>query len=54
MRLIERSLALELAGEVHIAYEPSGVVCDVVCPYPSRGKMGSRLPEDTVSQRILR
>ena len=34
MRLIERSLALELAGEVHIAYEPSGAVCDVSAPIP--------------------
>ncbi|WP_262269319.1 PAS domain-containing sensor histidine kinase [Microvirga yunnanensis] len=28
-RLIERSLAMELAGEVHISYDPAGVVCDV-------------------------
>ena len=34
LRLIERSLALELAGEGHIAYEPSGVVCDVSAPVP--------------------
>ena len=34
LRLIERSLALELAGEVHIAYEPSEVVCDVSAPVP--------------------
>ena len=31
-RLIERSLALELAGEVHVTYEPSGVVCEVCAP----------------------
>lgn len=31
-RLIERSLALELGGEVHISYEPGGVVCDVKVP----------------------
>jgi len=31
-RLIERSLALELGGEVHISYEPRGVVCDVSAP----------------------
>lgn len=31
-RLIERSLALELGGEVHISYEPGGVVCDVRAP----------------------
>jgi PAS domain S-box-containing protein len=31
-RLIERSLALELGGEVNIAYEPSGVVCTLATP----------------------
>jgi PAS domain S-box-containing protein len=31
-RLIERSLAYELAGEVRFAYEPSGLVCRVAAP----------------------
>ncbi|MET0528397.1 MAG: PAS domain S-box protein [Microvirga sp.] len=31
-RLIERSLALELAGEVKITYDPAGVVCEVCAP----------------------
>ncbi|MBD2746650.1 sensor histidine kinase [Microvirga sp. BT688] len=31
-RLIERSLAFELAGEVHITYEPGGVGCNVSAP----------------------
>ena len=31
-RLIERSLALELAGEVNITYDPAGVVCEVCAP----------------------
>ena len=31
-RLIERSLALELGGEVQITYDPAGVVCDVNAP----------------------
>ncbi|QRM32069.1 PAS domain S-box protein [Microvirga sp. VF16] len=34
-RLIERSLALELAGEVAITYDPAGVVCDVNAPIPT-------------------
>ncbi|WP_165820313.1 sensor histidine kinase [Microvirga sp. KLBC 81] len=39
-RLIERSLALELAGEVHITYEPSGLVCDVSAPVPAAWENG--------------
>ncbi len=31
-RLIERSLALELAGEVKITYDPTGVVCELNAP----------------------
>ena len=31
-RLIERSLATELAGEVHLTYEPNGIVCLVRAP----------------------
>jgi PAS domain S-box-containing protein len=31
-RLIERSLAQELSGEVNIAYEPTGVVCMIKAP----------------------
>jgi PAS domain S-box-containing protein len=31
-RLIERSLAMELAGEVRITYDPTGVICDVSAP----------------------
>jgi two-component sensor histidine kinase len=30
--LIELSMVLELASEVHITYEPGGVVCDVSAP----------------------
>lgn len=33
-RLIERALAQELGGEVHIAYEPSGVICTIDAPMP--------------------
>ncbi|MGF9761428.1 PAS domain S-box protein [Microvirga sp. 0TCS3.31] len=33
-RLIERSLAHELAGEVSLAYVPTGVVCTVKAPLP--------------------
>ncbi len=36
-RLIERSLARELAGEVTLAYEPSGVVCTIDAPVPPPG-----------------
>jgi two-component sensor histidine kinase len=31
-RLIERGLAQELNGEVHLDYEPAGVVCEIVMP----------------------
>jgi len=31
-RLIERSLALELAGKVQLTYDPAGVVCEVDAP----------------------
>ena len=34
-RLIERALAMELSGEVHINYEPSGVVCTIDAPLPT-------------------
>lgn len=36
-RLIERSLARELAGEVQLSYEPSGVVCTIEAPVPPPG-----------------
>lgn len=36
-RLIERSLALELAGEVDLAYDPTGVVCTIRTPLRETG-----------------
>ena len=36
-RLIERSLARELAGEVELLYEPGGVVCTIKAPVPPPG-----------------
>ena len=33
-RLIERSLARELAGDVRLAYEPAGVICTIDAPVP--------------------
>jgi PAS domain S-box-containing protein len=35
-RLIEGGLAQELDGEVHLDYEPEGVVCQIVMPVPHR------------------
>jgi putative addiction module CopG family antidote len=35
-RLIESGLARELGGEVHLNYEPEGVVCQIVMPAPRR------------------
>jgi two-component sensor histidine kinase len=35
-RLIESGLARELGGEVHLNYEPEGVVCQIVMPVPGR------------------
>ena len=47
-RLIERSLARELAGEVQLRYEPGGVVCTIDAPVPAPGllerKGGTALP----------
>jgi two-component sensor histidine kinase len=31
-RLIEGGLAQDLAGEVHLDYEPLGVVCQIIMP----------------------
>ena len=36
-RLIERSLARELAGDVCLSYEPTGVVCTINAPVPAPG-----------------
>jgi len=36
-RLIEGGLVQELDGEVRLAYEPSGVVCEIVMPVHPRG-----------------
>ncbi|GJE28720.1 hypothetical protein LKMONMHP_3593 [Methylobacterium organophilum] len=41
-RLIERSLARELAGEVKLAYEPTGVVCTIDAPVPPPGLLERR------------
>jgi two-component sensor histidine kinase len=35
-RLIERGLAQELNGEVHLGYEPSGVICQIIMPLSPR------------------
>jgi two-component sensor histidine kinase len=35
-RLIEGGLAQELDGEVHLNYEPEGIVCQIVMPVPRR------------------
>jgi PAS domain S-box-containing protein len=37
-RLIERGLAQELNGEVNLAYEPTGVVCQIVMPVSPGGR----------------
>jgi PAS domain S-box-containing protein len=41
-RLIERSLALELGGDVRLSYEPAGIVCSVKAPleYDERSESG--------------
>ena len=36
-RLIERSLARELAGEVALTYEETGVICTIDAPVPPPG-----------------
>ena len=41
-RLIERSLARELAGEVTLSYEPTGVVCTINAPVPPPGLVERR------------
>jgi PAS domain S-box-containing protein len=37
-RLIEGGLARELDGDVHLAYEPSGVVCEILMPIVTAGR----------------
>ncbi len=41
-RLIERSLARELAGEVQLLFAPSGVVCTIEAPVPPPGLLERR------------
>jgi PAS domain S-box-containing protein len=36
-RLIQKSLAQELNGEVHVAYEPAGVICKIAMPLANGG-----------------
>ena len=52
-RLIERSLARELAGEVELLYEPGGVVCTIKAPVPPPGllerKGGTALPRQAAA-----
>jgi two-component sensor histidine kinase len=38
-RLIERSLAGELGGEVSIVYDPTGMVCTISAPLPAIGRI---------------
>lgn len=37
-RFIERGLAQDLDGEVRLDYEPSGVVCAIVMPWPAKSE----------------
>lgn len=39
-RLIERALAMELGGDVAVAYEASGVICTIDAPMPVGDKQG--------------
>ncbi|GBU19256.1 MULTISPECIES: HWE histidine kinase domain-containing protein [Methylobacterium] len=41
-RLIERSLARELAGDVQLLYEPEGVICTIEAPVPPPGLLERR------------
>ena len=41
-RLIERSLARELAGEVQLIFAPSGVICSISVPIPPPTAMDRR------------
>lgn len=40
-RLLERGLARDLDGEVHLSYEPAGLVCEITAPLPP--KVGDKL-----------
>jgi PAS domain S-box-containing protein len=44
-RLIETALAQELGGQVHVSYEPSGVVCTIDAPLPE-GQQAAGQPGD--------
>ncbi len=41
-RLIERSLARELAGDVQLSFDPGGVVCTIAAPVPPPGLLERR------------
>jgi hypothetical protein len=40
--LIERVLAYELDGQVHITYHPEGVVCEIVAPLSAKWEEESK------------
>ena len=43
-RLIERSLAMDLEGDVEIRFDPGGVVCTVDAPLPPNEPRGTEVP----------
>jgi two-component system CheB/CheR fusion protein len=49
-RLIERALAAELEGEVHVRYEPAGVVCTIEAPMPAGQKALGAQGDETKSK----
>ncbi len=51
-RLIERALAQELGGEVHIAYDPSGVICTIEAPMPDGSERVEEL-NDQLSRPVV-
>jgi two-component sensor histidine kinase len=50
MRLIERGLAVELAGKVALRFEPGGVECEIDAPIPdaARIELGGPAPPETL------
>jgi hypothetical protein len=39
VRLIERGLAVELAGKVSLRFEPGGVECEIDAPIPDAARI---------------
>ena len=52
-QLIEGALARELKGAVSLTYEPTGVVCQIVMPFPSADRSKETMTSPLPERRVL-